>query len=254
MSETLLSLTQTVLSSMDSDEVNSISDTVEANQVALVIKTVYFDIITRANLPEHYTLRSMVASGTSAKPTLMTLPSDVAEVYWLKYNKATLTDTDDNFQPVELMTPADFLDRMHSLDTTETNVSTFSHTLNSDAMTFVYRDDKAPEVYMCLDDNTLIFDSYDAEVDTTLQTSKTLAYCKKTIPFTMSDTFVPDLDDAQTSLLLNESKALAWAELKQTSHGKAERTASRGWTRLQQTKFRTSQPSFFNSFPNFGRK
>ena len=38
---TLLAMVQDILNDMDGDEVNSISDTVEAEQVAQIIKTTY---------------------------------------------------------------------------------------------------------------------------------------------------------------------------------------------------------------------
>lgn len=254
MKYTLLDLVQTVLSSMDSDEVNSITDTVEAQQVATVIKTVYFDIVTRANLPEHYTITSLLGSGTASKPTLMTLPDSIAEIYWVKYNIIADGETDPNFQPIEFVELPTFIDRMDALKLSDDNVASFTHSLDGNNIDFLYQNDKAPEIYTSLNDNTLLFDSYDSVVDTTLQGSKTKAYARKNIPFTMSNTFVPDLDDQQTALLLNESKALAWAELKQTSHAKAEMNAHRGWNRLQSTKFRTETTDFFDRLPNYGRK
>jgi hypothetical protein len=42
---TLLEMTQDILSDMDSDEVNSINDSVESLQVAQIIKTTYFNIV-----------------------------------------------------------------------------------------------------------------------------------------------------------------------------------------------------------------
>ncbi len=52
-------------------------------------------------------------------------------------------------------------------------------------------------------------------MDTTLQTSKTLCYGQIIPTFTLEDSFIPDLDDTQFPLLLNEAKAIAFVELKQ---------------------------------------
>ena len=86
MKYTLLELVQNILSSMDADEVNSITDTVEAQQVAKIVRTVYMDIMERANLPEHYGLVNLQASGTTLKPVLMTVPSSVQDIIWIKYD------------------------------------------------------------------------------------------------------------------------------------------------------------------------
>jgi hypothetical protein len=254
MKYTLLDMTQTILSSMDSDEVNSINDSTESLQVAKIIKTAYSDILTRANLPEHYSLVSLEASGDSDKPVLMTLPDTVAEILWLKYDKATTDDTDIQMRQVDYKPLDEFLNDMHNLDASDTIVDTFTHTIGDNTITFLYVNDKAPSYYTTFDDYTVIFDSYDNTVDTTLQKSKTLAYAKNVIPFTMSDTFTPDLDEQQFNLLLNEAKSLAWAELKQAPHQKAEASARRGWTNLQSSKFRTERQSFFDRLPNYGRK
>jgi len=42
---TVLDMVQDVLSDMDSDEVSSIDDTVEAMQVAQIIKTAFYEVI-----------------------------------------------------------------------------------------------------------------------------------------------------------------------------------------------------------------
>jgi len=254
MKYTLLEMTQTILSSMDSDEVSSISDTPESLQVATVIRTAYLDLITRANLPEQFSLTTLDASGDNTKPTLMTLPETVDKVEWIRYDKQTVDDPYANMQQVIYLSPDTFLERMYQLDQTATNVGTFDHTLNNDLITFYYEDDIAPCYYTVFDDFTYIFDSYDSAVDTTLQKSKTLVYAKNQVEFSMTDAFIPALDESQFSLLLNEAKSLAWAELKQSVHQKAEVSSRRGWTHLQKEKSNAVKENHFDQLPNFGRR
>lgn len=254
MKYTLLDLVQTVLSSMDSDEVNSITDTVEAQQVAKVVRTAYYDIVTRDNLPEHFTLVTLDPSNDLTKPVIMYLPDEVSQLLWLKYDCHTVSDTRltrRNMQYQDLQT---FLDRMDMLNTSDTNVASFTHTVGADTFTIVYQNDHAPTYYTSFDDHTFIFNAYDAAVDTTLQKSKTLGYGITNIPWTMADTFVPDLNDQQFALLLNESKSLAWAELKQAQNPKAEQAAKRGWTNLQRNKTAANPVSQLDRLPNYGRK
>jgi hypothetical protein len=252
--DTLLGLTQTILSSMDSDEINSINDSVESQQVVKIIRSVYYDIVNRAKLPEHYTIFNLEASGTSTKPVLMYLPSSINKLLYVKYNNATTDDPAINMVNVEYLTLPEFLDRMDSLDTTDDTVESFTHTLNGNTYTFVYKNDAFPQFYTSFDDNTLIFDSYNSEEDTTLQKSKTRAYGHQVIPFSLSDTFTPDLDEEQFQLLLNEAKSLAWAELKQSAHPKAEMSARRGWSLSQKNKTAIGDLSDFDKLPSFGRK
>jgi hypothetical protein len=252
---TLLDYVQTILSSMDSETVNSYSDTVESVQVANVVKTVYNDIQARVDLPEHYTLFELTASTDAAKPVLMTRPTDVISIDWVQYNTITLTGVDPVFKDVAFLSLPEFLRRMNALTLSDTTVDTFDLTQNTDTITFLYRNDKYPQFYTTFDDRTLIFDSYDAAVDSTLQKTKTRAYGKKDQTFTLSDSFVPFLDRDLSTLLLNEAKVLAFNELKQTGHQVAHQWAQRGWTKVQQSSRGVDHKrTELDRAPYYGRK
>jgi len=238
---------------MDSDEVNSITDTVEAQQVATVIRSVYYDIIARADLPEHYSLVTLDPSGDNTKPVLMYLPSTVSRVEWIKYNRLNEASDPINMVEVYYLPLHQFLDMMHGLNEDNTDVGTFTHTVGADTFTILYKNDGNPNYYTTFDDNSVVFDSYDATLDTTLQKSKTLCYAKTVIPFTISDSFVPDLDEEQFALLLNESLSTCWAELKQSPHPIAERNSRRNWTHLQKSKNAVDNMADFHKLPDFGR-
>lgn len=85
MSMTLLEMTQDLLSSLGSDEVNSISDTTESMQVATAIKTVYNNLVSRAQFPEMQQFFQLTSSNSSASPVLMYVPQSVHDVTWIKY-------------------------------------------------------------------------------------------------------------------------------------------------------------------------
>lgn len=250
---TLLELTQKILSSMDGDEVTSISDTAESLQVSKIIESAYFDIINRSNLPELSSLIQLNDSGDNTLPVVMFIPPTAEEVLWIKYDVHTLGDPLE-MRDVKYLELKDFLDKMYLLDTTDSTTGTISLNSNSEALTIPYKNNKAPQWYTSTDDYTLIFDSYDVAVDTRLMGSKSLAAIKNVIPFTQSDSFTPDLDDPQFQLLLNEAKSLAWSEMRQSPHTKAEQLAKRGWTSLQRSKYKSETISDFDKLPNFGRK
>lgn len=253
MKYTLLELVQDILSSMDSDEVSSINDTVESQQVAKVVRTAYFDLIQRAKLPEHYDLIQLDET-SSATPTLMTVPTTVAEIGSLKYYDTSIEP--NAWVPVEYVSLKTFLDRMdQQTDITSINVDTFTYTAGSgDTFTFVYHNDRQPTWYTSISDTDLVFDSLDTNQESFLQASKTRAQARLQIEWTMTDAFTPDLDEPQFALLLAEAKSLAWAELKQSPHQKAEQSARRGWNQLQKSKHATEDISDFNKLPSYGRK
>lgn len=252
MRYTLLQLVQSVMSSMDADEINTISDTTESLQVVQIIKTVYDDIQSRAELPIQKTLFTLDASGNSAKPVLMTKPSTINNIEWIRYNKIQDGETNAVWTDMRYMCPDEFIRMTQSLLNSDADVDTMTHTANGFNITFAYRTDVGPTYYTSFDDNTIIFDAYDNEVDTTLQASKTQCFGELTNVFTESDTFIPNLQPQQFALLLSEAKALAWAELKQAQHQKAEQAARNNWVHLQTSKRNTPRyPD--HSGPNYGR-
>jgi hypothetical protein len=234
---------------MDSDEVNSFSDTAESRQVAQVIRTTYFNILARSNLPEHKAMFSLNASGSAATPVLMIKPDNVSKIEWIKYNKFMEDDDEEPaFAYVTILPLQQFMDMMHQINTDEADVDTM--TLND--VDFTFRTDLGPCYCTIVDDYYIVFDAYDSEVDTTLQSSKTLCFGQTIPSFTFEDGFIPELDEQQFPLLLNEAKALAFYELKQMPHQKAEMESKRQWTTLQRTKA-LGPPTCFEQLPNFGR-
>lgn len=261
MRYTLLELTQAVLSSMDSDEINSITDTVESQQVVEVIKTVYDDIISRSDLNSNNTLFNLTASTDPTKPIMMFKPDGIENIKWLKYNVMKDVDPAPVWADMIYLNIENFIQYIHQYGQDEPFVATFNHVIGTSNITFVYRTDTAPRYWTSFDDNTIFFDAYDSTVDSTLQSSKTISFGSKETDFQKLDSFVPSLQPQQFALLLNESKSLAWSELKQTTHQKAEQSARRNWVHLQKTRQETpesvdpsNQSSFFAKLPNFGRQ
>lgn len=262
MKYTLLELTQAVLGSMDSDEINSINDTVESQQVVEVIKTVYDDIISRGDLTTNKTPFNLTASTDPLKPILMTKPLGIERIEWIKYDIRKLGDTVPAWTNMTYLPAMDFIDYMHAGNPTDSNMESFAHGIDSYVLTFTYRNDIAPHYYTSFNDNDIFFDSYDAAVDSTLQSSKSLCYGLKITSFQKTDSFVPELQPQQFALLLNEAKSLAWTELKQTVHAKAEQSSRRNWRHLQKTRREVPNTSSnvldnahnFNRLPNFARR
>ena len=86
MKKSLLELVQDILSAIDADEVNSIDDTVEAMQVATVIKNVYLSMASNRNWSGQKKLISFNHSGTPDKPTHIKSPDNLKELHLFNYN------------------------------------------------------------------------------------------------------------------------------------------------------------------------
>src|SRR6266566_2298068 len=279
MKLTLLDYVQTILSSLDSDEVNSISDTPEALQVANVVKQTYFNIIARSDLPEHTQLIQLDPSLDITEPVVMKVPAGIGKFQWVKYFNSNVFDTSTTttahglntdlqntqglsipppgYQYVNIVPVQQFIEITNSFNPKESNVASFVfNDSNNDfpgTFTFYYKNNRQPCYCTILSDHYVIFDSYDNTQDSTLQASKTMAFGEIIPHWQMVDTFVPNIDESTVPLLLNESKSLAFFELKQTPHSKAEQEAKRAWSSVQRDKSLINRPTYFDQLPNFGR-
>lgn len=251
---TLLEMVQLILSSMDSDEVNSISDTVESNQVALLLKSVYYDIATDIGLPEHETLFELNASGDINKPTLMTVPGTVVTMRNLKYDNKEDSDTYSSYKDVEFMAFEDFLRWQEVLRNEATNVGEMTVTFNGELFPFMYRTDAHPKFYTSADDKQIIFDSYNSAVDTTLVKAKTMCMGNVYPEFLMQDDFTPDLDPSQFSFFINRAKTRAFNELKQQLNQESAAEARRQKVIVQKRKRTVPNTDEIYRVPRYGRK
>src|SRR5258705_13081054 len=109
MKLTLLDMTQRILSSLSSDEVNSISDTTESLQVAEIIKNTYFNILSRSKLPMQCELFQLDDSNDSTQPVLMYRPDRIAKMDWLKYYN-NLGTPPGGYQYVTILPVQQFID------------------------------------------------------------------------------------------------------------------------------------------------
>ncbi len=241
---------------MEDVEVDSINDSQVATDVANIVRDSYEHIVVKADLPEHWSLFELTASGDSDLPTIMTLPSNILSVDWVKYDNKLDGETDTNFVPVQYMELEKFLTMMDQFDSDESDVDIFTYTVGSDTFSFKAYNNKFPSYYTSLDDYTLLFDAYNSdEGDTTLQKTKTMCYGKLSSTFTMSDSFIPDLDPEQFQLLINEAKGQAFVEKKQTQNPKAEQRARSNWITTARKKRGIGDPYLeFKRLPDYGRK
>lgn len=252
MKYTLIELTQRILESMDSDEVSSISDTVESAAVANIIKECYFDIVGKLDLPEKESIFQMTASGDNTKPCVMYLPENVLNLQRIKYNSDSISDP--NWYDLQFIEWDDYLDRQNGLVLSDSNVDSMTVTEDGHTFTFKFKNDAVPLLYTSFNDHTILFDSFDASQNSTLVAAKTMCFGSIEPEFTMSDTYVPDLDAQQFQLLLQASKAQAFVELKQVTNPKAENKERKNEIMTQRTKHAIDRRGGSQTYRGYGRK
>lgn len=244
---TLLEMVQDILSSMDGDEVNSITDTPEAEQVARLVRRAYTDYIASYDIPELNDVFTLQALGDVTSPTKMQVPNNVDNICWLRYNTRKASDTKDKYVNIEYVVKEDFINRILQRNSSGDNVQI----ITENGVKLFVHNDKAPSFYTSLNDTDILFDSFDSGVDSTLQSSKTIAYGRVIPSFTLTDSFIPKMDNNLFPIVLNEAKSIAFVELKQQANQKAENESRR-----QRIKVQNNLSKFDNSYnrPDYGRK
>lgn len=236
MKRTLLELVQSILNDMDSEGVNSISDSDEAQQVASVVRDTFYNIVAARKIPEHDRLIKLTSLSDSTKPTHFLYPDSVKEIRKFEYNG----------REVRWKDPVTFLDDMPQFG--DNDAVAVSDPISS--VTLYVKDTKDPSYYTSFDDEYIICDSYDAAVDTVLQNSKTRCWGTQYPSFELTDDFVPDLDEAMSSYLLAEAKSVCFSVFKSGSDPKIEQSARRLKAYVQNDLTRTKLPP---SRPLYGR-
>ncbi len=252
MRRNLLDMVQEILSDIDSDEVESIDDTVESEQVVSILKSTYYAMMSNRDWPHLRRSIQISSLGDTSKPTHMKIQDGVKELCFLKYNKEKSGATKKDYGSVEYLQPDHFLHKTNQMDSSASDVTVVT---DGGGIEVLIKNDTAPTYYTSFDDEYVVFDSYDSAVDTTLQESKiqAMAYVMPAWDYSLfadPDSFIPDLPDNAFTALVEEAKSKAALRLAQKADEKAEQEAGR------QNRWLARNARRINGgiqYPNYGR-
>lgn len=247
MKQTLLTLVQDILSAIDGDEVSSIDDTMEATQVATIVKNTYLNMASNRNWSGHKKLITFEHSGSPDRPTHLKAPENIKELHIFNYD-CTKDGLTVNYNPVKYMEPDVFLRRTSSLNPASQHSRRI---VDFGGTPLIIINNKAPSYWTSFDDTHIVCDSYDHAVDDTLKASKSQLHVTLFPSFSMVDDFVPNMPEEAFQALFNEAKSVAFVEVKQVANQKAEQEAVRQRTWLSRKEWQLSGGV---KFPNYGRR
>jgi hypothetical protein len=248
----LLEMTQNILSAMDSDEVNSITDTVESAQVAEIVKETYFDVFSTLDIPRLRSLMYLTPYNGAVNPTTMIIPDNVRKIYSIRYDYQENGVVGD-YKDIRYIDPEDFLEL-----SIQNGASGLSTQLDSNTLTYLHiRNDKNPQYWTSFNDWQIVFDSFDQSQETNLQQSRIQCWALLDLPWEHMDDYVPVIDSQMFPLLLSEAKSACFIALKQVSNAKEDQRAKRQWLHFQNDQYRSKaqqDENAFNRLPNYGRR
>lgn len=194
MKKTVLEYVQGALSVMDSDNVDSIDDTVESVQVADQLVDTYYEFINRKWPWLERPIR-LQAGADPDQPTKLFLLDTVRTLKSVRYNTEAVGD-DPNFVTLTYLEPEEFITKRPVRGGT-------TNFINCDESGFVYRvyTDTRPTYYTSFDDESIVLDAYDSSLNTTVEPSRVSCFGEVIPTFTLEDNFVPDLPAAYVPLM-----------------------------------------------------
>ena len=235
---TLLQIVQDVLASMGNDKVTDIGESEDAEDVAKLVRLEYDKLMAADDWKHLKTVKNLTSGGDSTKPTMMKVPTDVAEVTDIRYNKIKSGETAPNWDKIDILEPADFMNIILERSTDASNVS--SYTL-ADGAQIIYYNDTAPSCCTSFDDEYIIFDAIDTGIDTTLQASKSIAEVINLITWTETNSFVPDMPARMFPTLMSRCRVIANELIEQRSIKIDAADAKSGLNRLRRKTAVTQQ-------------
>lgn len=247
---TLLDIVQGILSDADGDNVNSLSDTVESIQCAQVVIDSFDHIVDTFDI-KHHTKTVQLDATSVTTPAQMTRPAGLHSIQWIKYDIRELIGDPPKFDYVTYMSQERFLELVHARSSAASN--TQAMILDSGHNIYILND-QSPTNWTVMDGyDNIVFDSYDALIETNLQTNRSLAYGDIKPTLSLADGSIPDLSDELFSTLKNDARAFYFDVFKDGVTKKVDERDRRSTVRAQRkrhiTKLEAKQTG-----QNYGRK
>ncbi len=209
----ILFIVQRVLNELDFDPVDDINDTPEALQTANICGDVYDEIVAKRQIAQKRTLGPLVALSDPTKPTHMKLPDGVMRLESVSYNKENLESAGRKmYELVRYVEPDQFLTQIQGRDN---NLATVQVVTDLGGTELLIANDGPPACWTSFDDTHIVFDSFDSDVDTTLQDSKSQCIFYQDNILIIDNNTIPDLPADAFPFLLAETKNRANAALNQ---------------------------------------
>lgn len=232
---TNLEMVQNILSSMDSDNVNSIDDTEEALQVFEVLRESYYEILSRRKWKSDSKTRLLQQVGDTEKPTKFRIPTEVTRINCFRYEtfKEGTDPVESSWKELKYLLPCDFINHVQSRNAVQLD-ERVEITTNDDGVTMYIINDVEPEFWTSFDDEFVYLDNWVKEDSLTVTSPRTSVNVTQEHTYPVTDTGIPDIPTDMFPLLLSEAKSACWLNFKGTPNQKAEQVARRQYIKMRE--------------------
>ena len=251
--KTNLSMVQNILSSMDSDNVNSISDTEEAMQVETVLQETYENITSRRQWEFMRKTRQLENVSDTTRPVKFKIPDTVTRVTCFRYKtfKEGTEPQEFSWKELDYLLPCDFIDHVQSRNITQMEAEGRAITvLNDDDVEMYIITDVEPQFWTSFDDKFIYLDSWMLEDSNTVVQTRTSVTVVEQQLFVTGDTAIQSLPPEMFPLLVAEAKSTCWLNFKGAANQKAEQIAARQYNKMREEEPTVKAP---RTWVNYGK-
>lgn len=226
MAKSVLKYVQRCLSVMDSDKVDSISDTEESSQIAEQLEEVYYELLARQDWPFLHKPLVLDGAGDVASPTSYTIPEAVKLIEQLSYN----VSESGGYIKRDL----EYVDPMCFIERCQADEDSSDHLLVQlgNKVRFYVALNRWPSFWTSFDDTTVVMDAVHQTYDSTLTTAKLDGHGIVIPTFSVADAYEPGIPQNMEPLLQAELNRQCFRYFKQvesvTDEQKAKRQLARG--------------------------
>lgn len=235
MKLTLLRVVQDTSRYLQGFDVEDVFETDESEDIAYIAERMYYHLVQRfSNIDWTGGVGQLESLVDPDKPTHMKIPESVQRIQHSRIQYNATLDNDSakvKYKDVQYVSPQEFLTLMAGRNdaTPETQVvEDFS------GVKFVVMTNKAPSYCTSFDEEYIVFDSYDAKVDTTLQQSKSLVHFTAEEVFLIQNDFEIPIPSHLSTLYQDLVISEASTQLRQEPAQEVQRRARAALIRMQQ--------------------
>lgn len=238
--KTVLNYVQAALNAMDSDNVDSISDTEEALQVANELQDTYYELLNREDWEFLHQPARLTGAGDLNNPTKLLIDAEIKRFDYIAYV------VDGVSKELCYLSPVEFLKKFSAGGDNRLQVT------DGSGVNFYVGTDRAPTYYTSFDDESIVCDSYDSDLESTLQGASTSCIGVVIPTFSITDTHTPDIPQHMEPLLQSALNAACFVYFKQTQSGKDEQRSLRQLAQARREESKVSRKVYYNN--RYGRR
>lgn len=238
---TLLQLVQDLSASINGDEVDTLTESVEVMDIVTFLRLAFDEVISRRDW-EFLKNRPVTCSARSvgdAQINRLKIPTNVSRVNLTVKYRTPNDDTDSKFKTLKYLSPLEFLEVVLAPNEPDTNVSVIT---NTEGVEMLIYNDRAPTYYTSFDEEYLWFDSYDATEGAGVVAADTIIIADviPTMDWTEPTATLP-VPEQMEQLIFNEALLLCSFRLRQMPDPTAQIIASRQYAKMVSLEAKTTR-------------